>query len=25
LPHMTYADGRPMQGKAAYAEIVEKR
>lgn len=22
LPHMTYADGRPMQGKAAYAEIV---
>lgn len=25
LPHMTYADGSPMQGKAAYAEIVEKR
>lgn len=21
-PHMTYADGRPMQGQAAYAEIV---
>lgn len=24
LPHMTYADGTPMQGKASYAEIEEK-
>ena len=24
LPHMTYADGTPMQGKASYAEIEKK-
>lgn len=24
LPHMTYADGSPMQGKAAYAEITRR-